>query len=97
MWLTEALRKILLRILSTDMRDATLRQLTVLVCLRDRAGTVRDIAAETKMGKPVVSRTADRLEAIGFAERRDDPHDRRSVLLVLTPVGKQFLTSVTNV
>ncbi len=94
----DTLFKILLNVITrSDMKDCTLRQFTVLLCLRERARTVRDIAQQTKLAKPLISRTADRLEDLGLAQRQDDPEDRRSVLLVLTSTGKKFITAVTAV
>jgi DNA-binding MarR family transcriptional regulator len=33
----------------------------------------------------------DRLEQLGFIERKASPHDRRSLLVVLTPAGKRVV------
>ncbi|SDF77553.1 DNA-binding transcriptional regulator, MarR family [Lentzea fradiae] len=37
------------------------------------------------------SRTVKDLEALGYVERRDDPHDRRGFLLTLTAQGRAAL------
>lgn len=91
------LKKMLITIVSREQTDdLTVRQLCILACLTDGPRTVRDLTLETKIAKPSVSRAGDRLGALGFVKREDDPVDRRSVLLVLTPAGKRFLTTVTK-
>lgn len=74
--------------------DMTVRQLCILTCVANAPRTVRDIAVETKLAKPSISRAGDRLKEFGFITRKDDPNDRRSVLFALTNLGKRFLTSV---
>ena len=92
------LRDVLLRVVAEDAtNDMTVRQLCVLANLFRGSRTVRDLAAQTAIAKPSISRAADRLEALGFALRQDDPADRRSILLVITPAGKRFLTAVTQI
>ncbi len=80
----------------SQTNDMMVRQLAVLTCLEDGPRTVRDLADETALPKPSISRAGDKLEALGFARRDDDPADRRSVLLVMTAAGKRFLTSITK-
>jgi DNA-binding MarR family transcriptional regulator len=38
----------------------------------------------------------DRLEAAGHVERRADPDDRRSLLVVLTPAGRQLVDAAVS-
>jgi len=71
--------------------DYTLRQLGVMVCCKKSPTTVRDLAAELNVSRPVISRVADRLEELKFIRRIDDPDDRRSVLIELTQAGKRFI------
>lgn len=95
--MTEQLKNTLLAVVRRHQtNDLMVRQLAVLTCLQDGPRTVRDITVETTLPKPSICRAADRLEALGFARRDEDPVDRRSVLLVLTPAGKRFLTSITK-
>jgi DNA-binding MarR family transcriptional regulator len=45
------------------------------------------LASELGLTGPAVMQTVDRLEALGFVERRRDPNDRRSYALTLTAHG----------
>ncbi|MEU8644380.1 MarR family transcriptional regulator [Streptomyces sp. NPDC048674] len=45
---------------------------------------------------PSVSRLVDRLEALGFLERRPSPDSRREVMLCVTSSGRQHLTSIRH-
>jgi len=75
--------------------DYTVRQLAVMVCCKKLPATVRDLAAELNVSRPVISRVADRLEELKFIRRIDDPEDRRSVLIELTAHGRKFIDSLT--
>ena len=93
----DTLKKALVEIvMRSDTNDMTVRQLVILTCLSDGPRTVRDIADETNLAKPSISRAGDKLEYLGFARRDDDPDDRRSVLLVMTPAGKRFLAAISK-
>lgn len=80
----------LLRIVHTGC-DLTPRQLCVIWNCAERAQTVRELAERLNISKPAISRAADRLQQAGFITRDDDPEDRRSVLLALTPEGHTFI------
>lgn len=72
--------------------DLTARQLGVLFrCSAAGPVTVRALAEYLDISKPAVSRAVDRLAAAGYAGRKDDPTDRRSVLVDLTRDGRVFL------
>ena len=76
--------------------DLSLRQLFVLFeCAAAGAGgaTVKALFEAGKGGvdKPGVTRAIDRLAALGLAQRKDHPSDRRSVLVSLTAVGRRFV------
>jgi DNA-binding MarR family transcriptional regulator len=93
--MTEQLKNTLLAVVRrSQTNDMMVRQLAVLTCLADGPRTVRDLAAETTLPKPSISRAGDKLEALGFALRKDDDADRRSVLLTITPAGKRFLATI---
>jgi DNA-binding MarR family transcriptional regulator len=53
--------------------------------------TVRGLAAFLNISKPAVTRALDRLGKLGFARRKIDEHDRRSVLVQRTVKGSVFL------
>jgi DNA-binding MarR family transcriptional regulator len=46
-----------------------------------------ELAARTSMSKQAVNYLLGQLEGLGYIERRDDPDDRRSKLVYLTPRG----------
>jgi len=73
-------------------RDFSLRQLAVLLtCYTSgQPQTIRGLAAELATNKPAMTRSVDRLEAADFVQRKDDPADRRSVLIYITPDGKRY-------
>ncbi|GAA2873387.1 transcriptional regulator [Actinoplanes cyaneus] len=56
---------------------------------------VHDIAQEVDITVGATSKAVDRLVARGWCERRANPDDRRSSLLVLTPAGEQALAAAT--
>lgn len=49
------------------------------------------IAAELGVGAPAVSGLIDRLVALGYVERREDPADRRQQLVGITAAGSAAL------
>ncbi|MFI1993383.1 MarR family winged helix-turn-helix transcriptional regulator [Actinoplanes sp. NPDC020271] len=54
---------------------------------------VYDIAHEVDITVGATSKAVDRLVARGWCERRANPDDRRSSLLLLTPAGEQALAA----
>ncbi|HMF01157.1 MAG TPA: MarR family winged helix-turn-helix transcriptional regulator [Terriglobia bacterium] len=54
---------------------------------RDQGRTMRSLADEWKCDASNATWIIDRLEDFGLAERRNDPHDRRVKLVVLTAKG----------
>ncbi|MFD9404707.1 MarR family winged helix-turn-helix transcriptional regulator [Streptomyces sp. NPDC060011] len=70
-------------------------QLRVL-CLADRANGIRMRELTRLLGAspPSVSRLVDRLQALGFVERRPCPDSRREVMLGVTPAGHTHLARV---
>lgn len=53
--------------------------------------SVRDIEARVAMEKYEVSRAAKRLREAGLIERRENPDDRRLIVLNLTPKGQELM------
>jgi len=76
--------------------DLTGRQIAVLLRCRDEPRTVRFLAEDLKISKPAISRAADKLADQGYLGRKDDPSDRRSVLLALTTVGRKFIVGLNS-
>lgn len=77
--------------------ELTMPQVKAMLVLYHR-GAVRigNIALELCMSKNAATALLDRLETLGFAERRPDPSDRRAVLVTLTDAGVQFVTDILS-
>jgi DNA-binding MarR family transcriptional regulator len=79
--------------------DLSLRQLFVLFeCAEAGASgaTVKALfdAGGPGLDKPGVTRAVDRLATLGYAQRKEHPSDRRSVLVSLTAAGRKFVEKV---
>ncbi|MBH0058329.1 winged helix-turn-helix transcriptional regulator [Pseudoalteromonas sp. SWXJZ94C] len=67
----------------------------VLVVLNEHKHvTAKDVVKYSSMAKVNVSRGVADLEKRKYLERHEDPTDRRSVLLNLTPKGKKAMTEL---
>jgi MarR family transcriptional regulator, multiple antibiotic resistance protein MarR len=68
--------------------------------LRAIAGTddlrVADLAARFALGVGTVSKAVDRMEALGWVERRPNPQNRRSSLLSLTDLGGALFSAAAK-
>jgi DNA-binding MarR family transcriptional regulator len=53
--------------------------------------TVRGMAAELGVAKPIVTRALDTFGRLGLMRRQRDENDRRNVFAVLTDEGRSFL------
>jgi DNA-binding MarR family transcriptional regulator len=82
-----------------DAPDLTARQLAILlnVYLTPPPHTVRGLAAQLNIAKPAITRAVTRLSILGLAKRRQDPEDRRSVLVQRTVKGSTYLTEYGEV
>jgi DNA-binding MarR family transcriptional regulator len=70
----------------------SLPQLHTLGFLRRNPGaSLSDLAAHLGVGAPTASTLVTRLVAVGQVERREDPAERRRILLTLTPQGERQL------
>ncbi|MEM1105813.1 MAG: MarR family transcriptional regulator [Pseudomonadota bacterium] len=78
--------------------DLTARQSALLLTVGLSAGphTVRGLAAELDVSKPVISRAVDRLEALCLVRRVRDERDLRSVFIERTPAGSAFLRAMAR-
>lgn len=56
-----------------------------------RGASASEVGRRLGVSKQAVSKTVDRLEALGYAERVDDPADARRKLVRLTPAGLDVL------
>ncbi|GAA2876297.1 MarR family transcriptional regulator [Pseudonocardia halophobica] len=74
----------------------TLPQLRIMVMIASRGPlNLGAIAASLEVHPSNASRACDRLVAAGLLDRRDDPADRRNLLLQLTKAGAQLVDEVT--
>lgn len=82
----------------SDAPDLSQRQLAVLLTAHIEPGphTVRGLAGHLQVSKPAVTRALDRLEDLGFAARRPDPSDGRSVLVACLPPGARLLRRIAD-
>ena len=75
--------------------DVTMSQAKALYLLSVRPGaTMSSIAAELGVGASAVSGLVDRLVALGYVKRREDPGDRRQQLVTITDAGTATLDSM---
>jgi len=97
--LIEVLKNTIVALVRRDGPDLSARQLGVfLTCyLQAEAQTVRGLAAELDVSKPVISRALDRLGELNLARRKVDPLDRRSVLVQRTAAGMAFLRDLRSI
>lgn len=73
--------------------DLTTRQMAILltVYLDPPPHTVRGLAAQLGVTKPVITRALDTMGIMGLLSRRRDERDRRNVLIQRTVKGSEFL------
>jgi DNA-binding MarR family transcriptional regulator len=73
--------------------DLTNRQMALLMLVYQTPGphTVRGLARDLNVSKPVVTRALNRLGTLGYLARQRDEHDRRNVFVATTDAGAGFL------
>ena len=76
-----------------DDPDLTARQMAILltVYLEAPPHTVRGLAEQLGVTKPVITRALDTMGTLGFVTRRRDERDRRNVLVQRTVEGSEYL------
>ncbi len=75
--------------------DISMQQMRALYFLRDEdEASVGRLAELFAFGLPAASVLADRLVRAGYAERREDPADRRRVLLSLSRTGNRLVSEL---
>jgi DNA-binding MarR family transcriptional regulator len=82
----------LLTLVDAELGDLGLSpaETNVLACLNDaEAPTIRQVSDATAQPPSTLTGLLDRLERRGLVERRPNPRDRRSTLVVLTPGGRE--------
>ena len=73
--------------------DLTNRQMALLLIVHLTPGphTVRGLAGELRVSKPVVTRALNRMGTLGYLRRQRDESDRRNIFVMLTTEGAKFL------
>lgn len=95
------LSRLMTAIVATTLADideaVSVPQLRILVMLHVN-GPMNLVGIARRLGvdRSNASRPADRLVAMGLADRNADVSDRRSVVLSLTPQGRRFIDSVLD-
>lgn len=80
---------------SASADTVTLPQLRVLVMLASQPSmNLNGVAARLGVHSSNATRAVDRLVAAGLLDRRDDPADRRNLLLDLTAAGRELVQDV---
>src|SRR4051812_45723731 len=94
---SQVMTGIIVHSLSEVDSTVTVPQLRVLVMVsQDARVNVNAVAAELGVNASNASRTCDRLVERGLLRRKDDPADRRRVLLSLTKTGHRLITTVMD-
>jgi DNA-binding MarR family transcriptional regulator len=65
--------------------------------LNNNGSNVKDIAARIQLDSPAVTGVIDRLIKENLVERKEDPSDRRSLQIFLTPGGRSLAEKLTPV
>jgi DNA-binding MarR family transcriptional regulator len=78
-----------------DERGMTLRWYDVLVQLEEAGGACRmsELAGRILASKSGLTRVIDRMEEAGLVRRERPEHDRRVILVLITPAGLEALRS----
>ena len=81
-----------------DDPDLTMRQFSVLlsVYLTPPPHTVRGLAAELHVTKPVITRALDSMGRLGLLKRKRDSEDKRNVLVQRTVRGAVYLNDLSS-
>lgn len=89
-------KRIIVDYVSSGLPDLTNRQMGILLTVYCENGphTVRGLAAALNISKPVVTRALNKLDQLRYVRRVPDHNDRRSVFIVQTEPGREFLGSV---
>ncbi len=98
---TEALglwRRVTIQQVRSETPDLNLRQLAILlqVYLVPPPHTVRGLAAELAVTKPVITRALDAMGELGLVDRVRDDKDRRNVVVKRTVAGSLYLEQLAD-
>jgi DNA-binding MarR family transcriptional regulator len=95
-WLGVALRRVQRRFTEAlEQYEITPAQLFVLNCLESQDGLKpRQLAEQVALDASSLTGLLDRMERSGYVERKADPHDRRSLRVLLTDLGRSRLAEL---
>ncbi len=81
-----------------ENRDLNLRQLAILltIYLETPPHTVRGLAKQLNVTKPVITRALDSMGQHKLVERRPDERDRRSIVIRRTVEGALYLEQLAD-
>jgi DNA-binding MarR family transcriptional regulator len=71
-------------------------RIRVLFLLREQAMTLAQLAEAHGVDRPYATIIVDKLEQLGYVERRPHPSDRRSKVVTLTPAGQDAAALATS-
>lgn len=92
------LHSVTLSLVQSDQPDLSQRQLAILltVYLEPPPHTVRGLANQLGVTKPVITRALDTMGRMNLVDRRRDERDRRNVIIRRTVEGSQYLESLAD-
>jgi DNA-binding MarR family transcriptional regulator len=71
--------------------DLSVSHLAILLYPGPQGLRPSELAAQRRMSRQAVNYLLGQLEELGYLQRRDDPDDQRSKLIVLTPRGHKII------
>jgi DNA-binding MarR family transcriptional regulator len=78
--------------------DLTFPQYNALLAVRDAGEvSIKLLAERLQVSPPSASTMVDRLVEMGLLERQQNPHDRRSVRIRLSPIGTESIEGIESV
>ena len=93
----EAARDRLLESLhAAGFTDLNISHLAILLYPGPHGLRPSELAAQRQMSRQAVNYLLGQVEELGYLERRDDPADRRSKLITLTPRGRKIIPVMRN-
>ncbi len=72
-------------------------RIKVLFLLREQPMTLAQLADAHGVDRPYATIVVDKLEALGFVDRRPHPTDRRSKIVSLTPAGREAAVTAERI
>jgi DNA-binding MarR family transcriptional regulator len=93
-----ALRDSLIRMVRSNSRDLTCRQLGVLMisCTAPKPIPAYVLVERLDVTRPVITRVMDKLVGLGLARKYRNPEDGRSMLLVASTKGRLLIRRLTK-